>query len=314
MMVQFRWPKRSTFEKNYQDKFLLMVHKSNIFLYTASLQPTVADNDFDGMPGSMKLDLTKKGSWYFDVAALKREVIVKSFTWSQWDVAEQSLYYIHVKPSTRNLLLETAVDGQPGNESVATPPPNPTLSAFQFHDDLQTETVLNIPLNLPKLPSASSPSGNDIYEDDTVPLRVHDSSLNLIIVTDETGMLFVCHYYLYQPIQPSASDEPDSGRCISDVHFAYSVTILHHGCVIHCVIPGIPWEKAKMMKPTFTLHGEHHMLVFQADLFMHLLDVGITHEPCCHIVCSPFTRNAAITHLVPCFKNNSISFDSGKWM
>lgn len=53
------------------------------------------------------------------------------------------------------------------------------------------------------------------------------------------------------------------------------------------------------------------MLIFQAELFMHLLDTGLSHEPCCHIVCQPLAKQS-ITHLVPCFKSNSIAYDSGK--
>ena len=52
------------------------------------------------------------------------------------------------------------------------------------------------------------------------------------------------------------------------------------------------------------------MLVFQANIFMHLLDIGVTHEPCCHIVSPPFTKQS-LKHLVPCLKWGTIAYDSG---
>lgn len=123
----------------------------------------------------------------------------------------QALYYIHMKPSSRNL-LEKDDDGI--KHSTHSTNMSPTLSAHQFHDDLPTETVLNIPLNLPKLPASVADATNQqqpVYDDDAVPLRIHDSSLNLHIVTDEVGMLFVCHYYLYQPTK-AAKDEDDEEK------------------------------------------------------------------------------------------------------
>lgn len=192
-------------------------------------------------------------------------------------------------------------------------------------------------MNLPKIPQSNY---IPIYEDDIVPLRVHDSTLNLMIISDANGMLFVCHYYLYQPTKPTQLQEDDDeyDDCnalyrgaprkrnyriekgeiaeekqitpinVTNVYFAYSITILHHGCVIHCVIPGISWDRAKLLKPTFKLHGDHHMLVFQPDLFAHLLDVGISHEPCCHIICGPFNKQP-LTYLVPCLKWGTLCYD-----
>lgn len=130
-------------------------------------------------------------------------------------------------------------------------------------------------------------------------------------------MLFVCHYYVFQPTHNSIVEETAGGsemtEKIETVHFSYSVTVLHHGCSVHSGIPGVPLEKAKYMKPTFTLHGDHHLLVFQPDVFCHLLDVGLTHEPCRHIVCSPAFNAATeqpLTYLVPCLKWGPIAYDS----
>ena len=277
VMVQFLWPKQQK-SKHQQDRFLVMVHEEGIYLHT--VKKVMVDSD------------PPEVSWDLDTSALKTDLIVKSFVWSQWDSKMQSLFYIHIKQSTR-ISLEKEED-----DKVI---PTPTLSAFQFHDDSPTETVLNIPLNLPKIPSSSKCSE---YEDDTIPLRIHDSSLNLIIVSDDDkGLLFICHYYLYQPIKQQ--DDEQSG--VKDVHFAYSVTMVHCSVVVHCIIPGVPWEKAKLMKPTFTLVDEH-LLVYQAGLFINLLDIGLHHEPCGHIVAQPFTRQTNVTHLVPCF--NFISYDS----
>lgn len=276
VMVQFLWPRQQKYLT--LDRFLVMIHEEGIQLQTIRKVE---------VEGSSPSHFT---SWNFDKSALKIDSIVKSFVWSQWESKIQTLFYIHLKQSTR-ISLEREED-----EKII----SPTLSAFQFHDDSPTETVLNIPLNLPKIPSSSKCSE---YEDDTIPLRIHDSSLNLIIVSDDDkGMLFICHYYLYQPMK----QQDENSSSVTDVHFAYSITMVHCSVVVHCIVPGVPWEKAKLMKPTFTLVDDH-MLVFQAGLFINLLDIGLHHEPCGHIVAQPFTRQSNVTHLVPCF--NVISYD-----
>lgn len=112
-------------------------------------------------------------------------------------------------------------------------------------------------------------------------------------------MVCVCHHYLYRPVIPP-QHILNSLNESNTVHFAYSVTLLHHSCVIHCVIPGIPWSRAKLIRPTFTIHENHHMMVFVPGLFLHLLEIGLHHEPCCHILCGPLPSVPShASYLVP---------------
>lgn len=157
-------------------------------------------------------------------------------------------------------------------------------------------TQLNIPLNLPQLPT----TGNcGTYEDDVIPLRVHDCSLDLIVISDWKGMVCVCHHYLYRPVQPPQHVLEATLSESNTVHFAYSVTLLHHSCVIHCVVPGIPWSHAKLMRPTFAISGDY-MIVFVQGVFTHLLEIGVNHDPCCHILCGPLgSVPSQSSYLVP---------------
>lgn len=63
------------------------------------------------------------------------ETITNSFSWSQWDVHHQCLFYIHYKQAALK------DDDEKPTESTL---PTPILSALQFHDDLPHETVVSI--------------------------------------------------------------------------------------------------------------------------------------------------------------------------
>ncbi|XP_076179612.1 gamma-secretase activating protein pigeon [Ptiloglossa arizonensis] len=266
--IQFLYREK---EDWHLDKFLLLIHQECVIIYTI-LFDTI-ESDFQ------------------PVQELKSEPLVKAFIWAQWDMINQVLYHIHHRRIPVSLVSED--DDEKQNKSIRT---NPTLSGLQFHDDLPHETVLNIPLNLPQL-STSSNCGT--YEDDVIPLRVHDCSLDLIVVSDSKGMVCVCHHYLYRPVKPQ-QHVLNSLNESNTVHFAYSVTLLHHSCVIHCVIPGIPWSRAKLIRPTFAIYEHHHMIVLVQGLFTHLLEIGTNHEPCCHILCGPLTTiPSRSSYLVP---------------
>lgn len=59
---------------------------------------------------------------------------------------------------------------------------------------------------------------------------------------------------------------------------------------------------------------DHHMLIFIPGLFTHLLDIGINHEPCCHIVTSSVVPNVEYVdlRLVPlcCDSNLAINLNT----
>lgn len=158
----------------------------------------------------------------------------------------------------------------------------------------------------------STSSNCGTYEDDVIPLRVHDCSLDLIVVSDSKGMVCVCHHYLYRPVKPP-HDMANTLDESNTVHFAYSVTLLHHSCVIHCVIPGIPWSRAKLIRPTFAIYEDHHMIVFVQGLFLHLLEIGLNHEPYCHILCGPLPSVPThASYLVPLFNSDNTSKETRK--
>ncbi|XP_021937949.1 protein pigeon isoform X4 [Zootermopsis nevadensis] len=281
IMIQFLYRKK---EHVATEKFLLFVHQESISLNQVHLKED----------GSYEMDL---------FGCLNTESMVRSFSWAQWDSINQSLYYIHYR---KPQLIVEGEEPEEGREEEL----NPTLSCLQFHDDMPHETVLNIPLNLPQLSKKSLPCGG--YEDDPIPLRVHDCSLDLQVVCDPKGLVCICHHYLYQPVKPPMTEARNLEELSTTVHFAYSVTLLHHGCVIHCVVPGILWSQARAMKPTFALYGDQHMIVYAPGLFTHLLDIGLAHEPCCHILmsCTLPGIPSYTSHLVPLLQyGNTVTVD-----
>ncbi|XP_025207382.1 protein pigeon isoform X1 [Melanaphis sacchari] len=229
------------------DRFLVFIHETSITLYQ------VEETDI------VKNHLNIK----------KQDQVVNQFSWAQWEPQYQCLFYIHYSNMANS------------NSDEA------SLSALQFHDEPQHETVLNVPLNLPNRKRTAENLSNG-YFDIPVPLCVHDSMLDVRVLSDARGFVAVCHYYLYQGVSaPLANDH------LRTVYLAFSVTLLHHGSVVHCNIAGVPMVRAYESRPIFTMQGDQHLLVHFPNMCTLLLDVGPDHEPNCHIVipCADENRN-----------------------
>ncbi|XP_065226070.1 protein pigeon isoform X2 [Planococcus citri] len=260
IMVQFLYRKK----RNNCDRLLVFAHLQSISLYEITRN--------EGRKTEVKL----------------HEVILNSFSWCQWNAEHQCLFYINYRKSS------VKQDDETPAEFVTVP----TLSAFQFHDDMPHETVLNIPLNLPEIKRVnSSDAQTNVYNDVPIPLRVHDFSQNIFVLMQSTGIVYICHYYFFQPVVDPASSTSTSTN--TDVHFAYSITVLHHGSIVHCTVPGIPWDKVGSMNPVFCMYDDQHLLVYAADLFTHVLDLGIAHEPCCHFIMDSPSITNSFLNLVP---------------
>ncbi|CAH1393019.1 unnamed protein product [Nezara viridula] len=245
VMAQFLYRKKVGI-----DRFLIFVHLEGITLYQLK-----SDSFSDGM--------TK-------LTTVALETVVKVFSWAQWDVEHQCLYYIFYRKTTKSDEL-----GELKNEDTS-----PTLSSLQFNDDFPHETVLNIPVNLP----LDLDSSFNTYEDEPIPLRVHGSSMDVIVLSDSRGFVCICYHYLYQPVQTPLKQPDSEAEDHTTVHMGYSVTLLHHGIVVHCKIPGIPWAEANRLRPTFAIGKDDYLFVYLPGHFIHMLDLGIGHQPCCHIM------------------------------
>jgi hypothetical protein len=69
----------------------------------------------------------------------------------------------------------------------------------------------------------------------------------------------------------------------------------------------IPYQLIK-----YLLFADQHMVVYAPGVFTHLLDIGLSHEPCCHILmsCTLLGIPLYTSHLVPLLQyDNTVAVD-----
>ncbi|KAK4299369.1 hypothetical protein Pmani_028344 [Petrolisthes manimaculis] len=239
-------------------KLLVLVHRESIAIY------------------SFPLSLRESGAWVVEDQPLT-ESVVRAFVWAQWEPKQNHLYYLHYRPPPDAGL--TIGSGEAEEDAMR---PRPMLTALQFHPNKPHETVLNVPLELSGLEHSGLELGGD-YRDQGLLHCAGDPWLDLRVITSTTGAVCICHHYIYKSRLAETPADPES--CV--VYLAYSVTLLHHGCVLHAVVPGVPWGHAHAALPTYALFSEHYLLVVVPGVCLHMLDVGLHHTPNNHIITTP---------------------------
>ncbi|MBN3320786.1 GSAP protein, partial [Atractosteus spatula] len=145
---------------------------------------------------------------------LPKEKVAEDFTWAQWNVDTQRLFYLTVKEKS-------------------------LLRCVQFYSDRIYETLLELSLDLPASPFASVRFinfGYDHYKDE----EEADGSLNLVVFMSKAGSMCVCY------CQPVCAGE-DVTYTIAFVHrgsmcvcycqpvcagedVTYTIAFVHRGC------------------------------------------------------------------------------------
>lgn len=87
-------------------------------------------------------------SLQFQSSSITADIIVRQFSWAQWDPHLQSLFYVSVKSPQPRLMHGDEDDFL---VEIAARPPQPSLSCLQFHDDLPHETVVKLFKSTPPL-------------------------------------------------------------------------------------------------------------------------------------------------------------------
>ncbi|KAF2364238.1 Gamma-secretase-activating protein C-terminal domain [Trinorchestia longiramus] len=290
-------------------KLLVLVHRDSISVYSFALRLLAGEN---GCSSQQTTEATHhsglsrdcvSGLWVVADEPLK-EGVCGVFVWAQWSPALHHLYYLHHRLPPPDAAATVAIEDDEDDQQ-----PRVMLTVLQFHASKPHETVLNVPLELAGLDSPGVSGFGSDYRDEGLLHTTADPWLDLRVVASPNGALCICHHYIYKSRQAMTPADP----AYLSVFVAYSVTLLHQGCVLHAVLEEVPWTTAQTAQPSYSLmagvpptpswqvclllpHGrcasyslmvEHYLVVIIPDVCCHLLDVSLDHPPTPHLLCPP---------------------------
>ncbi|XP_032223008.2 gamma-secretase-activating protein isoform X1 [Nematostella vectensis] len=204
----------------------------------------------------------------------RTERICDAFLWAQWDNIDQRLYCVYNKVQDHS-----SIKGDRSN-------PELMFSAFQLSAKASHVKVLNMPLPF-------SISQDDItlsiplYHNLSMMETVSEKHFNMHVVTSQ-GSLYIC---LQHPTKKDEEEGPNAGCTrgspASDTDLTdleYSVYLLHHDCVLHCVMRSVvPQEIVHDCTLFFSIFNDF-LMVLLPGYALHLLNGNAEHEPCHHVI------------------------------
>ncbi|XP_074619481.1 gamma-secretase-activating protein-like isoform X2 [Acropora palmata] len=203
----------------------------------------------------------------------RTQQVTDEFKWAQWDSQHQRLYVVYAKVKSTDV---DADDKEDVNHDLI-------FAAYQFKERGSHVRVLKFPLpfsDMNLFPKTSIP----VYLNADAPLTqtVAEKHFNMQVVSvPGKGSFYVC---LQHPLSIGTPQSP-SGHPDQLCQLEYSVYVLHHGCLMNCVLPNVKpkLEDLENYRIFFSSLNDY-VMVFLPGHFMHLLNCSPERQPCHHII------------------------------
>ena len=205
----------------------------------------------------------------------KTEQLVRQFLWCKFDAFSQRLYYVELTSRDEEELDAGAM-----------------FSVVQLSDSGSYKHILNFQLPLPFKMEAMFEAVQ--YWDRFLGQTVSNRSLNLEALVTTRGSLHVCYQHSSDENHPDVNPDEelrDSPVLVNKTPgnntVKYTICCLHGGYSIRCVALSGPESSHVQIASTpprlsFSTFGDY-VVVYLPNVFFHLLDCGIEHEPVHHI-------------------------------
>lgn len=254
-----------------ESQLLVFVPHEAIYLYTLPSENDIRKNGF--------------------LSPVLYERLAGTFLWAEWNMVARQIFYLHLRcrPQTLNNRLDSSylcTTHETGSRHIGDL--SAMLVGLQFNPGSPFETVMNIPLDMLNPISQDALTRTHHAPDHSMKYgfltnRIHDPTFDLdfAVFTHIHGAVYICQGMVKKKESNSLYSEMRNQN--KDVDIKYSITMLHQGCTLYCSVQGGLNQQVAYPKIMFMPYKDF-MLVVVPGVFTHLLDTGLEHEPCNHVL------------------------------